>query len=178
VPLEIRRLRPDDDRRGFHSGDIDLDRFFQRFAGQNQFRHHIGVTYIAIENERVVGFATVAPAEIDIKTVPDQARQRLPGYPLPVLRLGRLAVDDRDLGRGIGLALLRTVFGLAKKMAVELGCIGIVVDAKPDAMTFYAHHGFRAMHPLGEYLGDRPRPTPMLLVIGAIPDSGDDPPSH
>lgn len=42
--LTIRRLEPGDDRSGLDSGQIELDRFFQRFAGQNQFRHHLGVT--------------------------------------------------------------------------------------------------------------------------------------
>jgi hypothetical protein len=46
--LTIRRLEPGDDRSGLDSGQIELDRFFQRFAGQNQFRHHLGVTYVAM----------------------------------------------------------------------------------------------------------------------------------
>jgi hypothetical protein len=36
--IEIRPLRPDDDRQAFSSGDADLDRFFRKYAGQNQFR--------------------------------------------------------------------------------------------------------------------------------------------
>lgn len=38
--IEIRALREDDDRSQFHSGDPDLDRFFHKFAGQNQFRRY------------------------------------------------------------------------------------------------------------------------------------------
>jgi hypothetical protein len=49
--LGIRRLEPSDDRRRFTSGNPALDRFFQRFAGQNQFRHHVGVTYIAVAED-------------------------------------------------------------------------------------------------------------------------------
>jgi hypothetical protein len=49
--MEIRALREGDDRSGFRSGDPDLDRFFLRFAGQNQFRHHVGVTHVAVEDE-------------------------------------------------------------------------------------------------------------------------------
>jgi hypothetical protein len=37
-----RPLAPSDDRAIFRSGDADLDRFFHRYAGQNQFRHHLG----------------------------------------------------------------------------------------------------------------------------------------
>lgn len=135
MPLLIRRLRPDDDRSGFRCGDIDLDRFFQRYAGQNQFRHQIGVTYVALDEGRIVGFATVAPSEVDVGFLPEAAQRRLPRHPLPVLRLARLAVDVRDQRRGIGLALLRTVFVLAREMCVALGCVGVVVDAKPEAVS-------------------------------------------
>lgn len=36
--IEIRPLRPDDRRDTFFSGDVELDRFFQKFAGQDQFQ--------------------------------------------------------------------------------------------------------------------------------------------
>jgi GNAT superfamily N-acetyltransferase len=175
MTIEIRRLRPEDDRRGFQSTDIDLDRFFQRYAGQNQFRHHIGTTYIALEGEHIAGFATIAPSEIDVLALPGKARRRLPGYPLPVLRLARLAVDAPQQGRGIGKALLRSVFVLARRMSHDFGCVGVVVDSKPDAIAFYARYGFAALDTVSGFLGDRPKPTPMFLEIGAIPEIGEDP---
>jgi hypothetical protein len=49
MSVQIRVLAPGDDRGQFSSGNPDLDRFFHRFAGQNQFRHHIGVTYVAVD---------------------------------------------------------------------------------------------------------------------------------
>ena len=45
--IDIRPLRRDDNRQAFSSGDADLDRFFHKYAGQNQFRLHIGTTYVA-----------------------------------------------------------------------------------------------------------------------------------
>ncbi len=57
--IEIRRLAPSDDRSRFQSGAPDLDRFFRRFAGQNQFRHHIGVTYLALADGAIFGYLTV-----------------------------------------------------------------------------------------------------------------------
>jgi len=110
VALEIRRLLQDDDRSGFRSGNVELDRFFQRYAGQNQFRHHIGTTYVAADEGTIVGFVTVTASEITVAEVPQSRRKKLPQYPLPVLRLARLAVDERAQGRGIGSTLLRAVF--------------------------------------------------------------------
>ena len=91
--MEIRALRESDNRSVFNSGDLDLDRFFQKYAGQNQFRHHIGATYVAVEGDRVAGYATIAPGHIEIENLPAARRKRLPQYPLPILRLARLAVD-------------------------------------------------------------------------------------
>src|SRR6266511_1813384 len=107
--MEIRALRPTDDRSTFQSGDEALDRFFHRFAGQNQFRHYVGVTYVAIDARRVLGFATVAPRHIDIEALPAPARKKLPRYPVPVLGLARLAVDKSARSMGLGAQLLRFV---------------------------------------------------------------------
>ena len=92
MTVEIRALRKSDDREDFHSGDEALDLYFRRYAGQNQFRHHLGVTYVAIEEERVLGFVTVSPGSLDAEELP--SGRRLPPYPVPVLRVARLAVDE------------------------------------------------------------------------------------
>jgi GNAT superfamily N-acetyltransferase len=166
--MEIRALRPSDDRSGFHSGDEALDRFFRLYAGQNQFRHHLGVTYVAVENGRVLGFATVAPRHVDIEDLPERVRKKLPRYPLPVLGLARLAVDRSAQSLGIGTQLLRFVLALAVRMADEVGCAGVVVDAKKGAVDFYRKYGFAPFEPIEGQSEARPRPTPMWLPIQAI----------
>jgi GNAT superfamily N-acetyltransferase len=166
--IEIRALREDDDRTSFRSGDVDLDRFFHQFAGQNQFRHHLGVTYVAVEDRTVLGFATVAAAHVEIDDLPVTVRRKLPRYPLPVLRLARLAVDQSAQGRGLGLQLLRFVLRLALQMADDYGCVGVVVDAKPDAEAFYTKYGFVAVEAVEGGSDARPAPTPMFLSIRAI----------
>jgi GNAT superfamily N-acetyltransferase len=166
--VEIRRLRKSDDRARFQSGDPDLDRFFHSFAGQNQFRHHVGVTYVAVEADAVRGYVTVAPAGIEIDDLPAAMRKNLPRYPLPVLRLARLAVDARFRGRRLGEELLRFVLELARTMAEEYGCVGVVVDAKAAAVSFYARYGFQAMDAVEGLSDARPRPTPMFLPTSEI----------
>jgi GNAT superfamily N-acetyltransferase len=169
MAIEIRRLRPEDDRSAFRSGNIELDRFFQRYAGQNQFRHHIGTTYVAVDGGAILGFATVAPSEIAVDDLPATRRKRLPQYPLPVLRLARLATDERARGRGVASALLRAIFALAHQLAADFGCIGVVVDAKSDAIGFYERLGFVRLEVDAGHLGERPEPTPMFLDMAAIP---------
>lgn len=165
--LKVRRLEPGDDRSGFRSGNVDLDRFFLRYAGQNQFRHHIGTTYIAVDTTGyIAGFATVTASEIAAAAMPAARRKSLPRYPIPVLRLARLAVEERAKGCGVGSLLLRSVIVLARQMATDIGCAGVVVDAKPEAVAFYEKLGFFALEGVAGLLGDRPEPSPMFLEIG------------
>ena len=69
----------------------------------------------------------------------------------------------------MGSVLLRAVIGLAQTMAVELGCVGIVVDSKPGATRFHAKLGFVALEVEAGQLGDRPEPLPMFLTLGSVP---------
>jgi GNAT superfamily N-acetyltransferase len=167
--VEVRALAPADDRTKFHSGNPDLDRFFIGYAGQNQFKHHVGTTYVAVEDSRILGFATVSASHIETPKLPQVARRKLPRCPLSVLRLARLAVDDAARGRGVGEMLLRSVFVLAEGMATRVGCVSVLVDAKPEAVSFFERYGFIRLEALQGQLGDRPEPLPMFLSLGRIP---------
>jgi len=159
LEIRVRRLQSDDVRSDFRSGNVDLDRFFQRYAGQNQFRHHIGATYVAVSEDRIAGFATVSSGEIVAENLPKS---------LPVLRLARLAVDQRFQGHGVGRLLLRSTFEVALEMRERAGCVGVVVDAKQEAVAFYTSLGFRPVDLIRGGLGDRPEPTVMFLPIRQI----------
>lgn len=166
--VEIRPLARDDDRGGFSCGHADLDRFFEHYAGQNQFKLHLAVTYVAAVRARIVGFATVTPSSIERASVPSaRQRKRLPSYPLPVLRLARLGVDMRAQGFGIGRALLRHVLALALDQRDHLGCVGVVTDAKPDAVKICEILGFQAIEGVREGLLVQ-EPLPMFLGIEAV----------
>ncbi len=167
MTVEIRALRGDDDRRAFESGDEALDLYFHRYAGQNQFRHHVGVTYVAAEHHRVLAFATVAAASLDADDLP--TGRRMPPYPLPVLRLARLAVGEGERHRGLGRAMLRFCVELAETMRDELGCVGVVVDAKSGAVDFYRRFGFIEVEEEEGGPGIVPRPQMMFLPLAAVP---------
>jgi GNAT superfamily N-acetyltransferase len=166
--VEIRPLHPDDDRSGFSCGNSELDRFFRHYAGQNQFKLHLAVTYVAVVDDRLLGFATLAAGSIERLSIPSaRLRRRMRAYPLPVLRLARLGVDARAQGLGIGRALLAHVLRIAVDQRDAVGCIGVVTDAKPEAMSFYASLGFVPMEGVREGVlhGE---PTPMFLSIETI----------
>jgi GNAT superfamily N-acetyltransferase len=169
--VEIRPLREGDDRNDFSCGQADLDRFFQHYAGQNQFKLHLSVTYVAVLDERIVGFAAVAAGSLERASLPGpRLRKHLPAYPLPVLRLARLGVDRRVQGHGIGKGLLRHVLSLAVDQRDSIGCLGVVTDAKPEAVPFYETLGFVRLASIGEGVlhGDS---TPMFLFMASVVDA-------
>lgn len=166
--LTVRPLRPEDDRSDFRCGEPDLDRFFEHYAGQSQFKLRLTVTYVATVGEKIIGFATVTGATLDRATVPSaKLRKRLPAYPVPVLRLARLGVDQRAQGQGVGQALTAHVLALALTQRDAIGCLGVVVDAKPASVAFYAKLGFLDLEVPreGQLVGD---PRPMFLTIHVI----------
>ncbi len=168
MAVEIRQLRVEDDRAAFASGDEALDLFFRRYAGQNQFRHHVGTTYVAVDAGEILGFATVSGASVEFRNVPPSVSRGLPQYPLPVLRLARLAVAASARGRGTGEALLRHVFDLAVDQSERVGCVGVVVDAKEQAVGYYRRFGFFEFDAYEGRLEDRPRPVCMFLPLSGI----------
>ncbi len=165
----IRALTRTDDRSSFSSGDIELDRFFKCYAGQNQFKHHLGTTYVAENNNGTIsGYVTVSAGHIETEHLSAKLKKGLPSYPLPVLRIARLAIDERYKGQGIGQTLLKAMFELSVRMKDEFGCTGVVVDAKLKAIPFYQKYGFISIDVEVGNLNQKPTPQPMFLSIKAI----------
>ena len=166
--VEIRALSKEDDRTSFSCGQADLDRFFEHYAGQNQFKLFLAVTYVAVVDGRIVGFATVAASSLERSQVPSaRLRKRLPSYPLPVLRLARLGLDSRAQGLGIGTALVRQVLAIALVQRNAMGCVGVVTDAKPGAIPFNESLGFVPVDGVREGLLPS-EPLPMFLAIETV----------
>ena len=167
MQIEIRALRPEDRREDFECGEPLLDHFFRRYAGQNQFRHHIGTTYVAVDaSGMILGYVTVSMATLTREAIGSRS---LPGYPLPVLRVARLAVQRAFHGLGIGRRLLGAMARLAIDQRDRLGCVGMVVDAKPDAVSFYEKFGFGILEEVdGQVYRDT---TPMFLPVQTLEEA-------
>jgi predicted N-acetyltransferase YhbS len=167
MTAEIRELRKGDNRSDFDCGDDTLNLFFRKYAGQNQFRHHIGVTYVVVRENGIMGYATVSPASLDADALP--TGRKLPFFPVPVLRIARLAVATGNQGKGIGKGLLRFCFELAEKLRDEYGCVGVLVDAKQNAIPFYRKFGFIEVDVVEGRDANAPSPVPMYLPLASLP---------
>lgn len=138
----LRRLEKSDDRTRFRSTNEALNRFFASYAGQNQFRHGISATYVCVEaDDAIAAFMTLTATTIDGTELPGGG-PKFPPYELPALKIARLATADGFEGRGYGSALLRHAARAALRMLGELGCVGILTDAKSESVSFYEKHDF------------------------------------
>lgn len=166
--LRIRALERSDVRDGFESGSLAQDRFIREFAWQNQERHHLGVTYVAVDDATrgVLGFVTLVAGEITPDLRAASGAPRAFGGRIPALRIGCLAVDRRVQGRGLGRELLAHAVAVALHQSATVGCAALAVDAHPDAVAFYRRVGFRAVGLLEGASGARPRPVPMVMPLG------------
>ena len=143
--FEIHPLSSQWETEAFDCGVPALNDYLKKFARQNHDRN-IGKTFVALEKGRdrnILGFYTAVASEIDAWEVPRPHSKHLPRYPLPAVRIGRLAVDKRHQGRRIGEGLLMDALKRAERLSLDVGVYAVVVDAK-DVKTaaFYSKYGF------------------------------------
>jgi len=132
------------DRAGFSCGEPALDTFLHRFARQNQDRG-LSRTYAATVpgERRVLGYFTLSAGSVAIRDLPEEERRRLPRYPVPVVHLGRLAVDRTAAGRGLGERLLVEALRIALRSSEAVGAFAVEVVAKDErARAFFGKYGF------------------------------------
>ncbi len=154
MPIRIESLAVHHQRADFDCGESALNEFLHRQASQLA-RKGFGKTYVALADDgvAVVGFVTVSAGQVQTRQLPQHSK--LPRYPAPILRIGRLAVDQREQGRGTGQQLMSFALQLALEFANVVGIYAVVVDAKHEkAKVFYETLGFIATldNPLCLYL--------------------------
>jgi GNAT superfamily N-acetyltransferase len=154
MSARIEPLTAGHQRTGFDCGEVALNDFLHYRAHQQQ-RRGLSKTYVALasDGETVIGFVTVSAGQVAAVELPTTLK--LPRYPVPVLRIGRLAVDRREQGKGLGQDLLAFALNLALSLSQRVGIYAVIVDAKHEqAATFYRQLGFETMpeHPLQLFL--------------------------
>ena len=129
------------DLNSFDSGEPSLDDWLRKRAPANQ-ASGASRTFVIGEGDRVAGYYALASGAVTVATVPGKFRRNMPD-PIPVVLLGRLAIDRAWQGRGLGRALFRDAALRVSQAADAIGIRGIVVHAlSEDARKFYLALGF------------------------------------
>lgn len=148
APFLVAPLDVAHDRTVFNSGSEPLDRYLREVVTQD-IRRRVTACFIALAGgQRIAGYYTLASASLLLADLPATTAKKLPRYPtVPVVRMGRLAVDQAFKGQGLGGALLADALDRATRS--EIATYALMVDAKDEAAAaFYRHHGFIALHGL------------------------------
>ncbi|TDA45941.1 GNAT family N-acetyltransferase [Burkholderia pyrrocinia] len=139
--LVVAVLEAAHDRSEFACGTPALDRYLREQVTQD-VRRRVAACFVMLDGNSVAGYYTLAAASVALADLPHDVARKLPRYPaVPAVRMGRLAVDRRYRGRGLGAALL--VNALQRAAKSEIPAVALTVDAKDEAAAaFYRHFGF------------------------------------
>lgn len=133
------------DRAGFHCGIPELDDYLQRFAAQ-QSAKGVSAVYVLVDDAEpsvILGFYTLSAAQVDVLQLSDTDRKKLPRYPVPCFRMGRLASRADRHGQGLGKLLMGCAVDRCLHARKQVGAFALLVDAKNEqAKAFYQHYGF------------------------------------
>jgi len=125
------------DRSGFVCREVAYAEWLRRYAGQNRKANTAATWVIADGKHNVVAYATLSMTAVDISTAPGALRKAAPD-PVPALLIGRLAVDERHEGLGLGTELVKHVLATALELNESAAFRAVVVTAlNDDARTWW-----------------------------------------
>lgn len=126
---------------GFDCSVESLNEWLIRRALKNNYSGG-SRTYVVCDGNQVVGYYAIAAGSIARREAPGRIRRNIPD-PVPALILGRLAVDHRWQGAGIGQGMLRDAVARAINVSEQIGARVLIVHAlNEQAEAFYLRHGF------------------------------------
>lgn len=134
----------------FDCGEPMLDEWLRKRALGNQASGASRTFVVTDASGRVMGHYALAAGAVAHETATSAVRRNMPD-PVPVLVLGRLAVDRQAQGMKLGAALLQDAVKRAIGVSADAGIRALLVHALPEqAKQFYAHYGFQAstLHPM------------------------------
>ena len=134
------------DRSGFQCGEPALDEYLRKYAVQQSAKGLCSI-FVLIDDaspSKILGFYTLSAAQLGTDQLSDAEKKKLPRYPIPCFRMGRLARSIDRRGGGLGAVLLGLAVDRCLKARVHVGAYALLVDAKnEEASVFYRHYGFR-----------------------------------
>jgi GNAT superfamily N-acetyltransferase len=145
--LVVEQLKPRrHDREGFACGEPALDAYLRQQAAQHH-RGGISTTHVLVDDAdptRILGYYSLSAAQLLLTDLQESDRKRLPNYPVPAIRMGRLAVAASEQGKGHGDYLVGHAVARCLALRGQLGVRVLLVDAlHGNAARFYRAYGFR-----------------------------------
>jgi len=149
--FDLEQLADEHDRARFHCGRESLDRYLRETA-KGHLAKGVSVTRVLVQHDAtppkpILGYFTLTTVVAEAADWPGTAKG-LPRMPVPVVLLGRLAVDERHQGKGVARLLLAAAREIAASAMRGTGGIGLAVDAAEESVVgFYEKYGFQRIGP-------------------------------
>ena len=126
----------------FACGEPSLDEWLKRRALNNQQSGASRTFVVVDEADQVLGYYALAAGAVAHQLATGAVRRNMPD-PVPVLVLGRLAVDSRAQGIQLGAGMLQDAVSRAMTVSQNTGVRALLVQAlNEQARGFYQHYGF------------------------------------
>ncbi len=164
MSFHIAALSASINRTAFDCGVPELNRYFQQYSSQHQ-KGNSSQTFELMDTGKTppiaAGFYSLSMGSIELASLPPDRAKKLPKHPVPVARIGRLAVDKTYQGQKLGAHLLVDALKRVQTLSEQIGVYAVVVDAKDEkAVAFYKKFGFIP-------LNDSPRR--LFLPMNSLP---------
>lgn len=154
-------INPDHLLEDFDSGDADLNDWLRRRAIRNE-DSGASRTYVVTVRQKVIAYYCLATGNVLSSIAPGRVRRNMPD-PIPVMVIGRLAVDCNWHGKGVGRGLVRDAVLRTVQAAQIAGIRAILVHAiSEEAKKFYEKCGF---------ISSPVAPMTMLVTVADAPSS-------
>lgn len=141
-PLNVRQHI----RSSFSCGKDSLDRYLQKQASQD-IKKRVSTVFVLVDDPdlNVLAYYTLSAFTVDITVLDAAFAKRLPRYPqLPATLLGRLAVDNRQKGKGLGELMLVDTLRKSWTTSQQIASLAVIVEAlDEEAIQFYLKYGFQ-----------------------------------
>jgi GNAT superfamily N-acetyltransferase len=138
----------DHDRASFTCGKGVLDSYLKTQANQDRKRN-LARSYVLVHPDTpqaIIGYYSLAALSLDLSLLSAETAKGLPYPVVPCVLIGRLALDARYQGQGLGAFLLDRALRHCYALANQMGVFAVVVDAlDPAAQRFYEKQGFRLL---------------------------------
>jgi len=123
------------------SGEPELDHWLKQRALKNHL-NNASKTFVVHQNLQVIGYYCLATGSITTHEAPGKIKRNMPN-PIPVMVLGRLAIDESWQGKGLGKGMLKDALLRTASISREVGVKALLVHTLSDAAKhFYKRFGF------------------------------------
>jgi ribosomal protein S18 acetylase RimI-like enzyme len=131
-------------KQSFRCGKTPLDYYIQKLAKQD-IKRSLAACYVIEDNNTIAGYYTLSSNSIPYTECPIDLVKKLPkGYTdLPTILLGRLAVDSKYQGNGLGKILSVDALKRCVESSKSVAAFAIIVNPiDAQAQAFYESYGF------------------------------------